>query len=136
MTDLDGLLPGLFAAGDAGDTDSFISTSMTMSSCTLPPAFPQWDSRASVSRGARPRWLCRTFITHHEVMDVLSRPGVIAARTVVTGTMRGSYGGVAAEGRSFKVDQAVFAYVRDDKIAELWEIVDVASAREQLSQPR
>lgn len=32
------------------------------------------------------------------------------------------------------MDQAVFAHIRDGKIAELWEIVDVASLREQLGE--
>lgn len=36
---------------------------------------------------------------------------------------------------STETDQAVFAYVRDDKIGELWEIVDMASLRGQLGEP-
>lgn len=134
MSDLEGLLPGLFAAGDAGDLDSFdrylhddvvVHAPAGLSTVRLESERESWRK----AKRAMPD-------LHHEFMDVLSRPGVIAARSVVTGTMRGSYGGLSAEGRSFKADQAVFAHVRDDRIAELWEIVDVASLREQLSEPR
>ncbi len=69
---------------------------------------------------------------HHEFVDVLTTPSLEAARTVVTGTFNGTYGGLSAQGRPFKIDQAVFAHIRDGKISELWEIVDVASLKEQL----
>jgi predicted ester cyclase len=46
--------------------------------------------------------------------------------------MSGSYGGLRAEGRRFSTDQAVFARIRDGKISELWEIVDVSSIDRQL----
>lgn len=71
---------------------------------------------------------------HHQFIDVFSSPTAEAARCVVTGTMRGSYGGFSAEGHSFRVDQAVFAHIRDGKITELWEIVDTAVLREQLGE--
>lgn len=133
MSDLDGLLPGLFAAGDAGDLDSFdqylrddvvVHAPAGLSTVGLESERESWRK----AKLAMPD-------LHHEFIDVISSPGVIAARTIVTGTMRSSYGGLSADGRSFKVDQAVFAYVLDDKIAELWEIVDVASMRDQLGEP-
>ena len=55
-----------------------------------------------------------------------------AARCVVTGTLDGVYGGLKAVGKPFKVDQALFARIRDGKIEELWEIVDTASLLGQL----
>lgn len=134
MSDLDGLLPGLFAAGDAGDLDSFdqylhddvvVHAPAGLSTAGIESERESWRK----AKLAIPN-------LHHEFIDALSRPGVVAVRAVVTGTMHGSYGGLSADGRSFRVDQAVFAYVRDDKIAELWEIVAVASLREQLSEPR
>ena len=130
MSDLEGLLPGLFAAGDAGDLDSFdqylhddvvVHAPAGLSTVGLESERESWRQ----AKLAIPD-------LHHEVIDILSKPGIVAARAVVTGTMHGSYGGLSANGRSFKVDQAVFAYVRDDKITDLWEIVDVASLREQL----
>jgi len=134
VSDLDGLLPGLFAAGDAGDLDAFdqylhddvvVHAPAGLSTVGLESERESWRK----AKLAMPD-------LHHEFIDVLSRPGVVAARTVLTGTMVGSYGGLSADGRSFKVDQAVFAHVRDGKIAELWEIVDVASLREQLGDSR
>jgi len=130
MSDLDGLLPGLFAAGDAGNLAAFdqylhddvvVHAPAGLSTVGLESERESWR-RAKL---AMPD-------LHHEFIDVLSRSGVVAARAVVTGTMVGSYGGLSAKGRPFKVDQAVFAHVRDGKISELWEIVDVASLREQL----
>jgi len=134
VSDLEGLVPRLFAAGDAGDLDSFdkylhddvvVHAPAGLSTVGLESERESWRK----AKLAMPD-------LHHEFIDVLSRPGIIAARTVVTGTMHGSYGGVSAEGRSFKVDQAVFAHVQDGKIAELWEIVDMAGLREQLGEPR
>ena len=70
---------------------------------------------------------------HHEFVDVLVTSSVEAARTVVTGSFEGQYGGLSAQGRQFKFEQAVFAHIRDGKISEMWEIVDVAYLREQLA---
>jgi predicted ester cyclase len=70
---------------------------------------------------------------HHEFMEVLTTSSREAARTVVSGTMRGAYAGLTAEGRRFSTDQAVFARVRDGKISELWEIVDVSAIKDQLT---
>jgi predicted ester cyclase len=53
---------------------------------------------------------------------------------VVSGTLRGTYGGLSADGRRFGTDQAVFARVRDGKISELWEIVDVADISSQVAE--
>lgn len=50
----------------------------------------------------------------------------------MTGTLKGDFAGIAANGRSFKVDQGLFAHVRDGKIVEVWEIVDTASLLRQL----
>lgn len=128
------LLPGLFAAGDAGDLEAFdqylhddvvVHAPAGLSTRGLEDERESWRKAKSAIPDL-----------HHEFVDVLSSPTVVAARTIVTGTMHGSYGGISAEGRSFKVDQAVFAHVRDGKIAELWEIVDIASLHEQLGESR
>ncbi len=124
------LLARLFAAGDAGDLDAFdqylhddvvVHAPAGLSTFGLESERESWRQ----ARSAIPD-------LHHRLMDVFSGPTAEAARCVVTGTMRGSYGGFSAEGRPFRVDQAVFAHVRDGKIAELWEIVDSAVLREQL----
>jgi predicted ester cyclase len=73
---------------------------------------------------------------HHEIQEVISVGSTVAARVVVSGTQQGEFAGIAPTGKTFTVDQAIFAHVRDGKIVELWEIVDGASFREQLEPPR
>jgi predicted ester cyclase len=126
------LLRGLFAAGDAGDLEAFnlylhddviVHAPAGLSTVGLENERESWRK----ARSAIPD-------LHHEILDVLSSPTLVAARATVSGTMRGSYGGLSAKGRKFRVDQAVFAHVRDSKIAELWEIVDTAVLRDQLGE--
>lgn len=132
MPDPEALLPGLFAAGDAGDVEAFdqylhddvvVHAPAGLSTVGLENERESWRKAKSAIPDLR-----------HEFVDVLSSPTIVAARTVVTGTMHGAYGGFSAQGRSLRVDQAVFAHVRDGKIAELWEIVDTARLREQLGE--
>ena len=127
------LLVRLFAAGDAGDLDAFdqylhdnvvVHAPVGLSTVGLASERESWRK----ARSAMPD-------LHHQFIDVFSSPTAEAARCVVTGTMRGSYGGFSSEGHSFRVDQAVFAHVSDGKITELWEIVDTAVLREQLGEP-
>ena len=56
------------------------------------------------------------------------------ARVVVTGTMRTSLAGVDGTGRSFRIDQAGIAHLRDGKVAEAWEIADIAALRAQVAE--
>ena len=49
------------------------------------------------------------------------------ARVVVSGTLTADFGGVAATGRRFRIDQAVITHLRDGKVAEAWEIADLAA---------
>jgi predicted ester cyclase len=126
------LLVRLFAAGDAGILDAFdlylhddvvVHAPAGLSTVGLENERESWRK----ARSAMPD-------LHHQFVDVFSSPTAEAARSVVTGTLRGSYGGFSSDGHSFKVDQAVFAHVRDGKITELWEIVDTAVLREQLGE--
>jgi predicted ester cyclase len=124
------LLESLVAAGDAGEADSFgrymhddvvVHVPAGLSTCGLVSEQESWRrAKAAISD------------LRHEFVDVLTTPSSEAARTVVTGTLRGTYGGFTAEGRRFTIDQAVFAHVRDGRISELWEIIDVASLSDQL----
>jgi len=132
MPDPASLLPGLFAAGDAGDLDTFdqylhddvvVHAPAGLSTVGLEAERESWRKGKSAMPDIR-----------HEFIDVLVGEGTVAARTVVTGTMSGSYGGLSSQGRSFRVDQALFAHTRDGKIAELWEIVDTALLRDQLGE--
>ena len=54
------------------------------------------------------------------------------ARVVVTGTLRSEFAGISAAGKSFEIDQVVFAHFRDGLIVEAWEIADTGSLLGQL----
>jgi ketosteroid isomerase-like protein len=125
------LLESVFAAGDVGDVDAF-GQFMHDDVVVHAPAGLSTRGLDSEKESWRNAVLTMTGL-HHEFVDVLVTPSLEAARTVVTGTFSGTYGGLSAQGREFRIDQAVFAHIRDGKIAELWEIVDVDSLREQLS---
>ncbi len=124
------LLERWFAAGDAGDLDAFddflhpdVVVHAPMGLSTEGP-----EAEKAVWRDAR-----RAMPDiRHDLHEVISVGSTIAARAVVTGTLRGDFAGIAANDRSFRVDQGLFAHVRDDKIVEAWEIVDTASLLRQL----
>jgi len=69
----------------------------------------------------------------HEVQEVVVDGAVEMARVVVTGTLVKDFAGVIGTGRSFRMDQAVIVHLRDGKIAEAWEIADIASLLDQVS---
>jgi len=69
---------------------------------------------------------------NHELLDLASDGSTVAARCIASGTLYGSLGSLTAQGRRLSGDLALFAYVRDGKIDELWEIVDTASLLSQL----
>lgn len=125
------LIAALFAAGDAGDLDAF---DRYLHEDVIVHA-PGRLSTVGLARERESWRKARTVIPdiHHEFIDVLCSPTAEAARAVVTGTMYGSYGGFSSNGRAFRIDQAVFAHIRDGKIVE---IVDTAVLREQLGEPR
>jgi predicted ester cyclase len=68
----------------------------------------------------------------HDVQEVVVEGDIEMARVVVTGTLTASFGGIAASGGSFRIDQAVIAHLREGKVAEAWEIADIAALREQV----
>ena len=124
------LLESLFAAGDAGELDAFgrylhadvvVHAPAGLSTVGIESEKESWR-RAKAAMAD----------LHHEFVEVLTTASCEAALTVVSGTMRGTYGGLSAEGRRFATDQAVFARLRDGRISELWEIVDVAAIKAQL----
>ena len=126
----DSLLERWFAAGDAGDLEQFdeflhsdVVVHAPMGLSTEGP-----DAEKQVWRDA----LRAMPNIRHDIQELISSENMIAARAVVTGTLEGDFAGIAANGRSFKVDQGLFAHVRDGKIIEAWEIVDTASLLRQL----
>src|SRR5687767_2146320 len=130
LTLSESVLEQLFAAGDAGDVESFatflhhdvvVHAPMGLSTIGLVAEQDSWRRAKSAMRDL-----------HHQFLSVLKNEQLEAARCVVTGTLDGSYGEITAVDKPFKVDQALFARLRDGKIEELWEIVDTASLLGQL----
>ena len=124
------MLERLFAAGDAGELERFeallhhdvvVHAPLGLSTVGLAAERESWRK----AKNAMPH-------LHHEFAVVVQDGSMEAARCVVTGTLDGAIGGLEATGKSFKVDQALFARIRDGKIEELWEIVDTASLLDQL----
>ncbi|MBW3604504.1 MAG: ester cyclase [Actinobacteria bacterium] len=68
----------------------------------------------------------------HEVTDVVAEGELVAARVDVTGIHHGHFLGIAPTGRRIRVDQALFARVRDGRIVEMWEVVDTGAGLRQL----
>jgi len=123
------LLVRLFTAGDTGNVDEFnhyldsdviVHAPAGLSTVGLDSERESWRR----ARAAIPD-------LNHQFIDIFASSTAEAARCVVTGTLRGTYGGFSADGRSFTLEQAVFAHVRNGKITELWEIIDTGQLREQ-----
>src|SRR5262245_54940164 len=100
-------------AGDAGDLavfddllhpDAVIHAPAGLSTTSAEAEKAVWRDALTAIAGLR-----------HEVQEVLVEGDVEMARVVVTGTMAGSFGGVAGTGRSFRIDQAVITHLRDGR---------------------
>ena len=126
----DSLLEKWFAAGDSGDLDAFdaflhpdvvIHAPLGLSTHGVEAEKAVWRDALAAMPDIR-----------HDIRDVLVSDQVEGARVVVTGTLENDFGGIAATGKSFTVDQGLFARVKDGKILEAWEIVDTASLMRQL----
>jgi steroid delta-isomerase-like uncharacterized protein len=120
------------AAGDAGDFDAFdalLHRDVTVHA-------PQGLSTTSAAAEQRV-WaeaLAAMPDLRHEVQEVVVDGDVEMARVVVTGTLSGAFAGIEATGRPFRIDQAVITHLRDGKVAEAWEIADIAGLLEQVSR--
>jgi len=60
----------------------------------------------------------------HENIGVLVEGDLVALRTIITGTHVGDYAGSAATGRPFQTSASHVFRVRDDRLAEHWQVVD------------
>lgn len=119
------------AAGDAGDLDAFdellhpdviIHAPRGLSTTSADEEKAVWAQALAAMPDLR-----------HEVQEVIVDGDVEMARVVVTGTMRQSFAGVPTAGGSFRIDQAVITHLRDGKVAEAWEIADVAALQTQVA---
>lgn len=68
----------------------------------------------------------------HEVQEVVVDGDIEMARVVVTGTMTAGFAGVEARVAVSQIDEAVITHLCDGKVAEAWEIADIAALREQV----
>lgn len=68
----------------------------------------------------------------HEIEELIVSDNMVAARVVASGTHHGTFLGIPPTGKHVRVDQALFASIREDQITELWEIVDTGSGMKQL----
>lgn len=120
------------AAGDAGDLDAF-------DELLHPDVVIHAPAGLSTTSAEEEKAVWRDALAampdiHHEVQEVLVAGDVEMARVVVTGTLTARFGGVGATGRSFRIDQAVITHLRDGKVAEAWEIADIAALRAQVAE--
>jgi predicted ester cyclase len=121
-------------AGDAGDLDVFdellhpdavIHAPAGLSTTSVEAEKAVWRDALAAMPDIR-----------HAVQEVVVEDNVEMARVVVTGTMAADFAEVEGTGASFRIDQAVITHLRDGKIAEAWEIADIAALREQVARGR
>lgn len=124
------LLREWLAAGDRGELDNFaeylhpdviVHAPLGLSTKGIEAEKAVWAD----ARSAMPD-IC------HDVQETIGLASRAAARVIVTGTLRGAFAGISAEGKSFSIDQVVFAHFRDGLIVEAWEIADTGSLLRQL----
>jgi predicted ester cyclase len=120
------------AAGDRGDVDAF-------DDLLHPDVVVHAPAGLSTESADAEKQVWREAVAampdlRHDVQEVVVDGDVEMARVVVTGTMQAEFGGVPGTSRSFRMDQAVITHLRDGKVAEAWEIADVAALRLQVEQ--
>ena len=117
------LLENWLAAADAGDLDAFdeylhpdvvVHAPLGLSTRGIDEERAVWRAALSAMPDLR-----------HDVQEVVSEGSSTAARVIVTGTIVRSFAGVGPSDRPFRLDQVVFAHVRDGKAEEVWEVADV-----------
>jgi predicted ester cyclase len=121
------------AAGDRGDVDAFDAL-LHPDVVVHAPAGLSTDN-AETEKQVWREALAAMPDLRHDVQEVVVDGDVEMARVIVSGTMRGDFGGVEGTGRTFRMDQAVITHLRDGKVEEAWEIADVAALRLQVEEP-
>ena len=117
------LLENWLAAADAGDFDAFdeylhpdvvVHAPLGLSTRGIEEERAVWRAALDAMPDLR-----------HDVQEVVSEGSSMAARVIVTGTIVRSFAGVGPSDQPFRLDQVVFAHVRDGKAEEVWEVADV-----------
>jgi steroid delta-isomerase-like uncharacterized protein len=97
----------------------------------LAQAFPEFTSAAGVSdlmtlvRSAIPDY-------HQEILDIFSVDDRVAVRWVARGTHQGALLGAAPTGNAIDVNGINLYRVAEGKIAEAWQLTDLAGLLRQL----
>ena len=124
------LLRAWLAAGDRGDVEAFrrylhpsvvVHAPLGLSTTGIDAEAEVWANAKQAIPDIR-----------HEVQETLSSGSRAMARVVVTGTFSGEFAGISAAGKSFEIDQVVFAHFRNDLIVEVWEIADTGALLRQV----
>ena len=119
------------SAGDAGDFDVFdellhsdvvVHAPLGLSTTSVEAEKAVWREALTAMPDLR-----------HAVQEVVVQGDVEMARVIVTGTMEAGFAGVEGTGGSFRIDQAVITHLRNGKVAEAWEIADIAALHEQVT---
>ncbi len=117
------LLERWLEAGDAGDVAAFhellhddvvVHAPLGLSTHGVEDEKEVWRAALAAIAGLR-----------HDVQEVIVDGDSMAARVIVTGTLVEAFAGVPPSGEPFRLDQVVFAHVRDGKASEVWEVADV-----------
>jgi predicted ester cyclase len=119
------------AAGDAGEWDLFDDLLHPDVVVHAPRGLStsSRDEEKAVWRDA----LVAMSDLRHDVQEVVVDGDVEMARVIVTGTLHTEFGGIEGTGGRFRIDQAVVTHLRDGKVAEAWEIADVAALQAQVA---
>ena len=118
------------SAGDRGDVDAFDDL-MHADVVVHAPAGLSTNSRQAEKQVWRDALAAMPDL-RHTIQEVLITGDTEMARVTVSGTLVTNFGGVSGTGRSFQIDQAVVCHLRGGKVAEAWEIADIASLIDQV----
>jgi steroid delta-isomerase-like uncharacterized protein len=82
------------------------------------------------------RWLFRAIPDVHYAIDhIIAEGDVVALNTTVTGTAKTEMFGLVAAQKKVRFKSMFFYRLKEGKITEEWEVVDLAFLNEQLSEP-
>jgi ketosteroid isomerase-like protein len=129
MTQQPPVIERWLAAGDSGELEAFDDL-LHADVVVHAPAGLSTDSREAEKQVWRDALAAMPDL-RHAVQEILVIGETEMARVTVTGTIVSDFGGVRGTGRTFHIDQAVVCHLRGGKVAEAWEIADIASLIDQ-----
>jgi predicted ester cyclase len=91
-----------------------------------PRLAPKLRTAFAQFRSAFPDW-------HQEIVELVQEGSTVVARFRCSGTHRGPWQGLAATGRSMRIDEVYFFRVSDGGISGLWGLEDTWTRTRQLA---